>query len=201
MARDQNHKSFYTDENIKLRSPFQLLNTRNNFFKESQLRPCQCSEKHLHAIFGLTRAADRLSLRIHLHMGTVQQASFAHMVYRLTAEGFKDRNSSLCYSVLGNQDYREELCSSCFWDKGGVYTKTYQEVLSFFTSWYYSPGLSCEEKKTISRCLGNVLFGFLTPLQDLLVRHRQKTSMPCNQTVGLLHKGHQVWMMFMPHTQ
>lgn len=28
------------------------------------------------------------------------------MVYRLTAEGFKDRNSSLCYSVLGNQDYR-----------------------------------------------------------------------------------------------
>lgn len=106
MARDQNHKSFYTDENIKLRSPFQLLNTRNNFFKESQLRPCQCSEKHLHAIFGLTRAADRLSLRIHLHMGTVQQASFAHMVYRLTAKGFKDRNSSLCYSVLGNQDYR-----------------------------------------------------------------------------------------------
>lgn len=71
MAWDQNHKSFYTDENIKLRSPFQLLNPRNNFFKESQFRPCQCSEKHLHVIFGFTCAADRYSLRAHLHMGIV----------------------------------------------------------------------------------------------------------------------------------
>lgn len=79
MARDQRHKSFYADENIKLRSPFEPVNTRNKFLKGSQLRPCQCSEKHLHVIFGFTKfqcTTDRLSLKIHLSMGTVLESIF-----------------------------------------------------------------------------------------------------------------------------
>lgn len=107
MARDQRQKSFYTDENIKLRSPFQLVNTRIKFLKRSHPRLCHVSEKHLHVIFGLTEfqcTADKLSLKIHLGMVMVLEASFAHMAYRLTAEGFRDKNSYLCYPVLGMQD-------------------------------------------------------------------------------------------------
>lgn len=107
MARDQRQKSFYTDEKNKLRSSFQLVNARNKFLRKSQLRLCHVSEKHLHIIFGLTEfqcTADRLSLKIHLSMGMDLEASFAHMAYRLTAEGFRDKNSYLCYPVLGMQD-------------------------------------------------------------------------------------------------
>jgi len=79
MAKDQRYKSFYTDENTELRIPFELANTRNKFLKGSQLRSCQCSEKHLHIIFGLMKfrcTADRLSLKIHLSMGTVLESIF-----------------------------------------------------------------------------------------------------------------------------
>lgn len=54
MARDQNHKSFYTDENIKLRSPFQLLNTRNNFFRVSGLK---------HLLYGMIKTSFPWQLR------------------------------------------------------------------------------------------------------------------------------------------
>lgn len=62
-----------------------------------------------------------------------------------------------------------------------MYRDTLGSTIFFYLLVFLS-SLPCEEKKVL-RWLGNVLFGYLTPLQDVLVRHKQKTPMPCNQTV------------------